>query len=172
MTVLEFLEKNQSEYQVTCHKPAYTSEQLARMEHVPPRQIAKPVVVDVDGRYYLCVLPADRKIDLNTLQKCLNAKAVQLADERKMKKLFADSELGAEAPIGALYDMPTLMDKSLEKDREILFQAESHETTVHMTMIEYLRLAKPTILKFSYPVHHREQGQFFYDPYIDDPFII
>lgn len=172
MTVLEYLKENHSTYQVTRHRPAYTSEQLARVEHVPPRQVAKPVVIDADGTYYLCVLPADRKMDLNALQKHLKADVVQLVDERKMKRLFEDSELGAEAPFGALYNMPTLMDKSLEEDREIVFQAESHETTVHMAMSEYLRLAEPTILKFSYPVHPRQQGQFFFDPYMDDPYIL
>jgi len=42
------------------------------------------------------------------------------------------------------------MDKSLEKDDHILFQAGSHEKAVRMNMGDYLRLVKPRVLEFSY----------------------
>jgi len=127
MSVQEYLQQHHCGYRVTEHKPVFTAEQLAVVEHVSPRQVAKPVVVRCDGQYYLCVLPADRKIDFYAIGHHLKVKNVDLASEQEMKTLFTDSELGAEPPFGNLYNLPTLMDKTLAKDKEIVFQAGSHK---------------------------------------------
>ncbi len=170
MTVLEFLKEKQCSYRVTEHKPAYTAEQLATIEHVPPRQVAKPVVVRCDGRNYLCVLPADRKIDLYAVQRHLKAKNVELASEHDMEALFADSELGAEPPFGNLYNLPTLMDKTLAKDKQIVFQGGSHEQSIWMSMDEYKKLTDPAVFSFSYPMALDEIESMPFDPFFYDPY--
>ena len=170
MTVLEYLDEKRCHYRVTEHKPVYTADQLATVEHVPPRRVAKPVVVRADGRFYLCVLPADRRIDLYAVQKHLKAKNVRLASEYEMENLFADSEIGAEPPLGSLYDLPTLMDKKLAKDKRIVFQGGSHEKSIWMSMSEYRRLTNPTILPFSYPEVMDEIESMPFDPYYYDPY--
>lgn len=170
MTVLQYLDEKGCAYKVTEHKPVYTAEQLASAEHVSGRQVAKPVVIRADGRFYLCVLPADRRIDLYALQKHLKAKNVRLADEREMNQLFADAELGAEPPLGNLYNLPTLMDKKLAKDKEILFQAGSHEQAVWMSMKQYKKLADPVIGSFSYPASFDEIESMPFDPFFYDPY--
>lgn len=171
MSLAEFLKNQNGRFELIHHKPAYTAEQLARIENIPSRQVAKPVVVEADGRFYLCVLPADRKIDFVSLQKHLKVKEVRLADEKQMAELFADSEIGAEAPFGNLYNLQTLMDKSLAKDKEITFLAGSHETSIHMSMDEYERLARPMILKFSYSSDAgRILDPYYFDPYVDIPY--
>lgn len=170
MTVLEFLDEKHCDYRVTEHKPVYTAEQLATVEHVSPRKVAKPVVVRADGQYYLCVLPADRKIDLYAVQKHLEAKNVRLASEYEMEYLFGDSELGAEPPLGNLYDLPTLMDKKLAKDKQIVFQAGSHERAVWMSMSQYRRLTNPAVFAFSYPEAMDEFESMPFDPFFYDPY--
>lgn len=170
MTVLEFLKEQHCSYRVTEHKPAFTAEQLATIEHVSPRQVAKPVVIRSDGHYYLCVLPADRKIDLYAIQHHLKSKNVELACEHDMETLFADSELGAEPPFGNLYNLPTLMDKTLAKDKEIVFQAGSHEQSIWMSMDEYKKLTNPDIFSFSYPMSLDEIESMPFDPFFYDPY--
>lgn len=171
MNVVDFLNEQKCRYEMVHHKPAYTAEQLARVENVPSRQVAKPVVVEADGIFYLCVLPADRKIDFMALQKHLKVKQVRLADEIQMARLFENSEIGAEVPFGNLYNLPTLMDKTLTKDKEITFLAGSHETSIHISMEDYQRLARPTVLKFSYRAWPRSTlDPFYFDPYVDAPF--
>ena len=170
MTVMEYLKKQHCTYRVTEHKPAYTAEQLATAEHVSSKQVAKPVVIRADGHYYLCVLPANRKIELYAVQKHLKAKNVRLASEYEMEYLFGDSELGAEAPIGPMYDMPTLMDKKLAKDKEIVFQAGTHDQAVWMSMREYRQLAKPDVFSFSYPEAYDEIESMPFDPFYYDPY--
>ena len=149
---------------------SYTASQLATVEHVPGRKVAKPVVVRADEKFYVCVLPADRKIDLFALQKYLKAKNVRLASEPEMKTLFADAELGAEPPFGNLYDLPTLMDKKLAKDKEIVFQAGTHQQAVWMSMRQYKKLANPMICTFSYPAAFDEIESMPFDPFFYDPY--
>jgi Ala-tRNA(Pro) deacylase len=151
MSVLEYLETCHTPYRTTEHRPVYSARQLARVEKVRPCQVAKPVVVEADSRLYLCVLPADRIIDFQALKHHLEAKRVALASEPQLKTIFSDVEVGAEAPIGGPYDLPVLMDKSLTRDREIVFLGGSHERSIWMNLDEYIRLVKPEILSFSLP---------------------
>jgi Ala-tRNA(Pro) deacylase len=100
----------------------------------------------------MCVLSACYKIDLSALKGQLGAKSVELAEEKEIGKIFDDCELGAEPPFGNLYDLPTVMDKAIEKDDHITFQAGTHEKAIRMSMDDYRKLVEPKVLEFSYHV--------------------
>ena len=152
MQVIEFLNKAGVPYEVTEHEPAFSAQSMAAAEHEPGRYVAKPVIVKADGKYVMCVLSACYKIDLRTLKKQLGAKKVELAEENEIGELFGDCKLGAEPPFGNLYDLPTIMDKALEADDHIMFQAGTHEKAIRMTMNDYRKLVAPQVLEFSYHV--------------------
>jgi len=150
MQVIEFLNKSGVPYEVTEHEPAFSAQSMAAAEHEPGRYVAKPVIVKANGKYVMCVLSACYKIDLRTLKKQLGAKKVELAEEKEIGELFGDCELGAEPPFGNLYDLPTIMDKALEADDHIMFQAGTHEKAIRMSMDDYRKLVAPQVLEFSY----------------------
>ena len=150
MGLIEFLDKSGVKYEVTEHKPAFSAQTMAAAEHEPGKYVAKPVIIKADGKYVMCVLAACYKVDLRALKNQLGAKSVELAEEKEMGGMFPDCELGAEPPFGNLYDLPTVMDKALEKDDHIMFQACSHEKAIRMSMADYRKLAEPKILEFSY----------------------
>jgi len=150
MTVIDFLDKSGVKYEVTEHKPAFTAQRMAAAEHEPGKYVAKPVIVKADDKDLMCVLAASYKIDLSALKKQLGAKQLELAEEKDMGKIFGDCELGSEPPFGNLYDLPTIMDKALEADDHITFQAGSHDKAVRMSMGDYIKLVKPKVLEFSY----------------------
>jgi Ala-tRNA(Pro) deacylase len=150
MKVLEYLKKAGVKCEVKEHKPTFSAQQMAAVEHEPGKFVAKPVVVKADGKYVMCVLAACYKVDLGALKKQLGAKSVELAEEEEVGRLFGDCEIGAEPPFGNLYDMPTIMDKALEADEHIMFQAGSHENAVRIKMDDYRKLVKPKVLEFSY----------------------
>ncbi len=150
MRVIEFLKSKGVKYKVTKHEPAFTAQGMAAAEHEPGKYVAKPVIVKADDEYVMCVLPASYKIDLDALKSQLGAKSVALAREKDMGKIFDDCELGAEPPFGNLYDLPTIMDKSLEQDDHIVFQGGTYEEAIRMNMDDYLKLATPKILEFGY----------------------
>ena len=152
MQVIKFLKKSGVKYEVTKHKPAFSAQEMAAVEHEPGKYVAKPVIVKADGKYVMCVLSACYKIDMRALKKQLGAKKVSLAEEKDMEKLFDDCDLGAEPPFGNLYDLPTVIDKALEKDDHITFQAGTHEKAIRMSMDDYRKLVNPQVLEFSYHV--------------------
>lgn len=150
MGVIEYLDKMGVKYEVTEHRPTFTAQEMAAEEHEPGMYVAKPVVVKADGNYYMCVLPAPHKIDMDALKRQLGAKRLDLAEEADMAKLFGDCDLGAEPPFGNLYNLPTIMDKTLEADEHILFQSGTHNRAARISMDDYKKLVKPKILAFSY----------------------
>jgi Ala-tRNA(Pro) deacylase len=150
MKVIEFLNKSGVRYEVSEHEPAFSAQGMAAAEHEPGRYVAKPVIVKADGKYVMCVLSACYKIDLRTLKKRLGAKKVELAEENEVGELFGDCEIGAEPPFGNLYDLPTIMDKALETDDHIVFQAGTHDKAIRMSMNDYRKLVAPQVLEFSY----------------------
>lgn len=152
MQVIEFLDKSGVNYELTKHEPAFTAQQIAAAEHEPGKYVAKPVVVKADAQYVMCVLPACYKIDLSALKSQLGAKSVELAKEKELGKIFGDCDLGAEPPFGNLYDLPTVIDKTLDEDDHIMFQGGTHEKAIRMSMADYRKLVSPKVLEFSYHV--------------------
>ncbi len=150
MPVLEYLKKAGVKYELKEHKPTFSAQQMAAAEHEPGKFVAKPVIVKVDGKFVMCVLAACYKVDLRALKSQLGAKSVELAEEEEVGRIFGDCELGAEPPFGNLYDIPTIMDKALEADDHIIFQAGSHDKAVQIKMTDYRKLANPKVLEFSY----------------------
>ena len=152
MNVKEFLDRSGVRYKLSLHASVFTAQRMAAVEHEHGRYVAKPVTIKADGRYLMCVLPASHHVDLAKLKSQLAATTVELAQETEIAELFPDCEVGAEPPFGNLYDLPILMDKALEKDDHILFQAGTHEEAIRMSMADYRQLVQPTILDFSYRV--------------------
>jgi len=150
MRVIEFLDKAGVKYEIKIHKPVFTAQRVAAEEHEPGKFVAKPVLVKADGKYLMCVLAACYMIDLRNLKSVLGVKKLELLTEDEMAKLFDDCEPGAEPPFGNLYNIPTIMDKALEKDDHIVFQAGTHDKAVKMSMTDYKKLVSPKVMEFSY----------------------
>ena len=150
MQVMEFLDQAGVSYETCEHVPVFSAQGLAAAEHEHGKYVAKPVIVKADERYLMCVLPAPSKIDLGKLKTQLNSHSVVLADEEEVGKLFPDCELGAEPPFGNLYDVATVIEKRLEADDHILFQAGTHAKAIRMAMADYRDLVHPKVLEFTF----------------------
>ena len=152
MEVLDYLDKFSARYEVMDHRPTFTAQQMAAEEHIPGIHVAKPVMVKSGGQYYMCVLPACYKIDLEQLRQQLGVDQIELAEEDELAKLFPDCSLGAEPPVGIFYGFLTLLDKKLDEQDYIVFQAGTHERSIKMEMAEYKRVARPRVFSFSHSV--------------------
>ena len=145
----EFLDEQNVKYVVISHSPAYTAQEVAATAHIPGKEIAKTVIIKVDGKMAMAVLPAPNKVDFELLQKALGAKNIELATEEEFKYLFPGCEIGAMPPFGNLYNMPTYAGEALGEQEEIAFNAGSHKELVKLSHKDYIRLVKPTIIRFS-----------------------
>lgn len=145
----EFLDEHEVKYVVISHSPAYTAQGIAALTHIPGKELAKTVVVSIDGKMAMAVLPASYKVDFDLLAEGTGAKRVQLATEQEFQDAFPECEVGAMPPFGNLYDMDVFVAESLDDDEEIAFNAGSHTELVRMAYADFKRLVQPKVLKFS-----------------------
>ena len=146
----EFLNSRQVKYSTIEHSPAYTAQEIAAISHIPGKELAKSVIVKMDGKMVMAVLPASRRINFSRLKEVTDAKTAELATEREFEELFPDCQLGAMPPFGNLYDMEVLVDKSLTDDDEIAFNACNHRELIRMSFEDFTMLVKPAILEFAW----------------------
>lgn len=142
----DFLDQNKVKYLVISHSVAYTAQGIAALTHTPGKELAKTVIVVVDGRLAMAVVPASFRIDLLRLKKHLRSESVELATEGEFRGQFPDCETGAMPPFGNLYGLDVFVDESLALDKEIAFNAGSHRELVRMSFADFQRLVKPALM--------------------------
>jgi len=145
----EFLDANKIKYVTVTHSPAYTAQQIAASAHIPGKELAKTVMVKIDGKLAMAVLAASFKIDFDLLEKASGAKKVELATESEFKEMFPGCELGAMPPFGNLYGMDVFVAQSLAEDDEIAFNAGSHTELIKLSYKDFERLVKPRVARIS-----------------------
>ena len=145
----EYLDQHKIKYVVISHSLAYTAQGIAALTHISGKELAKTVIVKVDGTLVMAVVPASRHVDLRLLKAATGANTVAVAAEEDFKDRFPDCETGAMPPLGNLYGMPVLADESLTHDEEIAFNAGSHCELVRMAWEDLERLVHPKITKLT-----------------------
>ena len=143
----EYLDEHHVRYVSIKHSPAFTAQELAAAAHIPGKDVAKTVVVKLDGIMAMVVLPAPEMIRMNHLKAETGADRVELASEEEFKGRFPDCEVGAMPPFGNLYEMRTLVEESLTEDEDIAFNAGSHTELIKMSYSDFAELVQPEVLR-------------------------
>jgi Ala-tRNA(Pro) deacylase len=144
-----FLDEQRVKYVVISHSKAYTAQGIAAISHISGKELAKTVIVKLDGALGMAVLPASFQVDLLALKKAVGVRDVALASEREFKEHFPDCETGAMPPFGNLYGIPVYVDETLTEDREIAFNAGSHHELIKLSYADFERLVHPVALDFA-----------------------
>ena len=145
----DFLDSHQIKYLVISHSVAYTAQGIAALTHIPGKELAKTVMVMVDGKLAMAVVPASFRVDLFKLKRYLDAETVELASENEFRDRFPDCETGSMPPFGNLYGMDVFVDESLAEDKEIAFNAGSHRELIRLGYDDFQRLVRPQVLNFA-----------------------
>ena len=144
-----FLDKEKIKYVSIIHSAAYTAQEVAASAHITGKELAKTVIVQLDGQMAMAVLPADRKIILQDLREVTGADQVKFVSEDAFKKLFPDCDTGAMPPFGNLYGMEVFVAASLTQNETIAFNAGSHIEVIKLAYKDFERLVRPTVLAFT-----------------------
>jgi Ala-tRNA(Pro) deacylase len=145
----EFLDKEKIKYVSIIHSPAYTAQEVAASAHITGKELAKTVIVQLDGETAMAVLPANRKIVLQDLREVTRADQVKFVPEDDFKKQFPDCETGAMPPFGNLYGMAVYVAASLTQNEEIVFNAGSHIEVIRLAYKDFERLVRPQVVSFT-----------------------
>ena len=74
----EFLDREKVKYVSIVHSPAFTAQEVAASAHVTGKELAKTVIVKLDGEMAMAVLPANRKIVLQDLRENLEGQPISV----------------------------------------------------------------------------------------------
>jgi len=146
-----FLDENKIKYVSIKHSSAYTAQEIAAIAHIPGKDLAKTVIIKIDGKMAMAVLPASYKVSFDNLKDTLGVKEVRLAYEQEFIDKFPDCEVGAMPPFGNIYGMDVFVAESLAEDEEIAFNACNHTELIKMSFSDFEKLVKPKRIKFSVP---------------------
>lgn len=147
--IKEFLDNNSVRYVSFVHPQAFAAQEVAASARIRRQELAKTVLVKIDGKMAMAVLPASDRIDLRRLKATCGARRIELAREAEFKDLFGGCETGAMPPLGVLYGMDVFASESLENNTAIVFNAGSHTELIRLSYSDFKRLVEPKIGRFS-----------------------
>lgn len=138
----EFLHSNRVVFDTMTHPHAFTAQETAVSAHIDGHEMAKTVMVKLDGKLAMAVLPADEWLDVARLRDASGAHEVALASEADFKDRFPECEVGAMPPFGNLYGMDVYASVTLDGDR-IAFNSGNHRELMRMEWRDFVRLVHP-----------------------------
>jgi len=147
-TLNVYLDHERVHYDVLPHREAFRAAEIAHTLQTPEKEMAKVVIVKVQERFVMTVLPASWNVALHRSRTVFATHRVRLATEDEIIGLFPDCELGAMPPFGNLYGLPVYVDQSLTEDEEIVFQAGTHSEAIRMRYWDFASLAFPVVEEF------------------------
>jgi Ala-tRNA(Pro) deacylase len=151
MWIRRMLELRGIPFEELHHRDAYTAQEVAQREHFSGHRVAKVVVVMADGRPFELILPASRHVDLERVRTALGARQVRLASEEEMEKMFPGCEVGAVPALRQWEGVGVLMDRALNVEGDILFQAGTHSDAVRLNFHDWYEMVNPQVVTISEP---------------------
>ena len=143
------LDQNGIKYVCLKHSPAYTAQEIAASAHISGKELAKTVILKLDGTFAMVVLPASLMIDFELLRDAFSATHIELASEDEFKDLFPNCEVGAMPPFGNLFGIHVYVAPELADDEYIAFNAGSHAKLIQMKYVDFEDLVQPQELRLA-----------------------
>lgn len=137
-----YLQRSGIHYDVMSHFHSHSSLETARAAHVPPRQLAKSVVLEDDVGCVMAVIPADARVDVGAIARMLGRDELHLSDEQRLCELFPDCDRGAIPAIGMAWGMDTIVDVTLDDNAELFIEAGDHDMLIRMSRQQFGELMR------------------------------
>lgn len=145
----DYLENQHIPYSTISHGKTYTAQEIAEATHISGKSLAKTVMIKLDGKMVMAVVPAAYRVNFHLMKELTGATKIELAHENEFRELFPDYETGAMPPFGNLYGLDVYVAESLAEEEAIAFNAGTHTDLVKMAFATFAKLVKPKILRFS-----------------------
>jgi len=170
-SILNFLDKNKIKYEIIRHRIVYTAYDKAATLRLKPQQVAKTVIVSLDGKEHaLALIPANKNLEKKKLLALINKqrqkaklsrlhrglsmakpsepnfKKIDFAKEQWMKKALKGIKVGATPPFGVLYGLITFIDNALANQPKLIVNAGDYQNSLKISPAALFKLDK-TIAK-------------------------
>lgn len=155
--IIKFLEKAGAKYEPIKHRTVYTAFDKAATLRVLEKIVGKTLVLKINGKISLVLIPANKNLDKEKFKKVINiwlkkqkivnshgririisrAKRetlryshAEFASERLIKNKLKGVKVGAIPPFGNLWDLPTFVDRGLLKNPKIIVNAGDYNWSI------------------------------------------
>lgn len=145
------LEYHRVPYQEHLHPPVYSASQLAHIEHVTGRRVAKVVFLNARNHPIMVVLPAVSRLDLPRVQSVLGESELRLATEAEIAGWFKGCEPGSVPPFRLRSDLRILMDRDLAHLGLIVLPGGAPEIAISVRFRDWYRAVRPGLGRFAVP---------------------
>jgi len=145
----KFLDENNIPYTTITHSQAFRAQQVAASAHISGKDMAKTVMITINGKMAMAILPASRHVIFQLLKDAIGEDHIELASEQDFRDLFPECEVGTMPPFGNLYDMDVYVDPSLAEDHLIAFNAGSHTELIQLEYRDFENLVSPELIQFT-----------------------
>jgi len=112
----EALDQAKISYEVYNHPQAFTAQEIAATQHISGREMAKVVILKVNGSFVMVVLPSNRMVSFEKVRVGLRVREASLTTEEQFAVLFPECEIGAMPPFGNLFGLHVYVDPASEKN--------------------------------------------------------
>ena len=150
--IREFLDKHKVKYEIMEHDPTPTSELAAKIRGTRLEEGAKAMVMRSKGKFLMCVISGDRKIDLEVMRQVVRSKSLSFATPGEVFEVTG-CKVGSVPPFGNLFGIPVYIDRSLFRNENIAFNAGLSTVSIVIGLMigaeDYLRIVKPIVGDFS-----------------------
>jgi len=144
----KFLEKNDAKFDIVAHRKVYTAYDEAETQRMKPKEVAKTVLLKADKEMVLAVIPAAKNVDFGKVKKKLGAKKVSMAKAKDITGRLK-SKIGLIHPFGPVYNIQTLVDNAVLKEKKIRTSAGSYTESIEISPARYKKLVEPITGSFS-----------------------
>jgi Ala-tRNA(Pro) deacylase len=146
--LIALLHEDGAEFELSRHGSVTTSAEAAAVRGTDLRSGAKAMLVKSRSGFVLAVLAADRRIDWKLLAPLVGGKGARLATD---EELVATTGLtrGAVPPLGVLFGLRTIYDRSLLDVATVNFNAGTHTDSVSMRADDLIRIGAGELASFS-----------------------
>src|SRR5512146_1642786 len=151
--LVELLNEQKADYRVVEHVPEGRTELIAQIRGNRLEQAIKSMVVQArfgkqGNGYYLANVPGNCRVDFEAIRVELEAESVAFAPRAKAEAL-AGCVTGSSPPFSFNDELLVLADPAIQANEEVVFNAGRLDRSIFMKMEDYIRIAKPRLMKIA-----------------------
>ena len=130
------------------HEPVHTSEEAAKVRDTDIKLGAKALVMYADGKPIMVAIAGDKKVDMKAFKKQFNVSDLRMATPEEVLRVTSVA-IGAVPPFGHIFGIPLFMDRSVQENETVIFNAGLHHRSIQMAREQYEKIARPTVGEYS-----------------------
>lgn len=147
--IIKYLDENNIDYFAFEHEFIHTSKDAANLRDTNLDEGAKSLLMKAkSGKFFLCVVPGNLKVDLKKVCELVKEKNVALASPEEVLKI-TNCAVGSVPPLGNLFGVDVYFDSTFLNKEVMVFSAGSHYHSIKMNPEQFIKLVNPKIASFS-----------------------